>query len=155
MVEREHRSIEHEDRIIDAQVIAAPIRNILHRPNHVVTKVTDGAACKWREIRNAYRMESLHCGAKVLHEIGRLPVPIPLEQKRVSAQKRVPCDSFSPFNTLQQESVGAVFLQLQKCRDGRQKIGDNRFIDWNDISLRLKFFNFFQAWLHILPKFPS
>src|SRR5213593_3597854 len=148
MVECEHGFIEHQNGIVDSQVVGAPIRNVLYCPDHFVTKVTDSAACKGRKIGYADGMESCHCRAKVLDKIGGLSVAIALDQKRISAQKGVPGDSLAAFDTLQQESIRAVFLQLQKCRDGRQEISNDRLIDRNDISLRLEFFNFFQAWLH-------
>ena len=148
VVERQHGFVEHQNGIIKAQVVGAGIRNVFDRPYHVVAEVTDSATGKWGKIRKAHGVESGHRGTKILYEIGGLPVPIALDQKRISAQERVPGDSFAAFDTLQQKSVRAVFLQLQESRHRRQKIGDDRLVHRNDIPLRLKLFDFFQAWLH-------
>lgn len=148
MIKRKHGLVEHENRIVHSQIIDTRLWNVFDGTDHVVTEITNCATRKGRKVRQLHRLESRHRGPQVLHEISRLSILVALHEEWIAAQKRVPRNPFTTFHTFKEESVRSILLQLQKRRNRRQEIGNDRLIDGNDVSLRLKFPDFVQVRLH-------
>src|SRR4051794_30339754 len=150
VIECQHGFIEHENSVIDSEIVDSRARNIFDRSDHVVTEVAHGAAGEGRKVGELDGFEAIHRGPQILEKVRRSSVLKALDQERITAQEGISRDSFAAFNAFQKKCVRSLFFKLQESRYGRQKIRNHGLIDRNHIALRLKLLNLFQTWLHAI-----
>ena len=152
MIEGQHGLVEHQRRVIDSEIVGSGLWNVLDGSNHVIAEVAHRAPSERRQVRQSDGFEPRHRRAEVVHEAGRQAIAVTSHQERISTQEGISGNPLASLHAFQKKRVGPAFLQFQKCRDGREEIGDDRFINGNDVSLCSKGSEFIQTGLHNDPR---
>src|SRR5205085_9444128 len=109
--------IKHQNRIVHSQSVGCRVGNVFDGSNHVVSKITNGASGKWRQIRKRDGSETLERGSQCRHKIRWLTFGVAAYEKRIASQKGIPAEGGSAFHAFQQESILPVLFQFEICRN--------------------------------------
>ena len=146
VIECEYAEVEHHGAIVEMQIVAARVGDLLDEPDHVIGAIADGARDERRQARYTHGAVApgessealdgifirLRFGIAALERAG--PAAGAENLGGIGAREGVAGNILATLDAFKQEGIFGVASAAQVGADGREQVGGERLVDGHEIS---------------------